>query len=221
MCSCGHLSPAGRGMSNLSSLWKRHQQLVYQNRLKKDKRTFSWLNQSCVWNWIQAAASRFRLVAGMKPPGFLAMNRSLTTLGFGVQSSSSVGFWQYFLGKLRPNRCPEQPISGISSELNLPSEFLAFRNRLSVMGSTIVFPCAAPDAYPSWRLLARNSIRMKSKLKAPMKPGSLCHGMKKFMKWKILMNSRSRKLGSKVGDSVPVGVGFAILTIAWRSADGT
>lgn len=53
------------------------------------------------------------MVAGMNPFGFLAMNRSLTNLGLGVNSSSSVGFLVYFLGKLRPKRIPVQPIRGV------------------------------------------------------------------------------------------------------------
>jgi hypothetical protein len=65
------------------------------------------------------------------------MKRSLNILGFGFHSSSSVGFGVNVLGKLRPNRMPLHPIRGISVELNLPSEFRAYSNRLSVMGSVI------------------------------------------------------------------------------------
>jgi len=65
------------------------------------------------------------------------MKRSLSILGFGFQSSSSVGLGVKTLGKLRPSRMPVHPISGISVELNLPSEFRAHSNLLSVMGSLI------------------------------------------------------------------------------------
>lgn len=68
---------------------------------------------------------------------------------------------------------PEQPISGSLTELNLPSELRAVRNRLSSNGWLSVLPCAAPDAYLSWRLLARSSVRIESRLRAPRKPGSL------------------------------------------------
>src|SRR5438876_723277 len=63
----------------------------------------------------------------MKRPDLLAMKRSLTSLGLGVHSSFSVGFWVCSLGKLRPKRMPEQPMSGSSTELNLPSELRAVR----------------------------------------------------------------------------------------------
>lgn len=105
--------------------------------------TFSWLNQSCVWNWIHAAASRLSVVAGMKL--LRTMNFSLMARGFGVQSSASVGRGQLSRGKLRPNRMPAQPIRGRSSELNLPSELRASRNRSSASASPWR-PCAAGSA---------------------------------------------------------------------------
>lgn len=164
--------------------------------------TLSWKTQSWTWNWIQAAARRFSVVAGLNSPGFLDMKASLTSLGFGVHSSSSVGFSQYFLGKLRPNLIPEQPILGMVSELSLPSEFLAEMKRLSSKGVSSVLPWAVADVYPSWRLNWRSSTRRASKLSAPMILGSLCHGMKKFTKWNKPTRSLSRKPGRKLGASM-------------------
>ena len=161
--------------------------------------TLSWKTQSWTWNWIQAAASKFKVVAGLNSPGFLDMKASLTSLGFGVQSSFSVGFSQYFLGKLRPKRIPEQPIFGMVSELSLPSEFLAERKRLSSKGVSSVLPCAVADVYPSWRFYWRNSTRKASRLSAPKMLGSLCHGTNRFTKWNKETRVLSRKPGRKFG----------------------
>lgn len=78
----------------------------------------------------------------MNPPALLFMNRSLTNLGLGSHNSSSVGLVHSRLAKFLPNRIPAHPIRGCSSELNMPSEFLAYKNRSSTNGSDSGVPCA-------------------------------------------------------------------------------
>lgn len=93
------------------------------------KRTFSCTNQSWVWNWIHAAASRFSVVAGMN--SFRVINISESIRGFGVMISASVGLGVYCLGKFLPNRIPVHPIFGIAVELYVPSKLRASLNRSS------------------------------------------------------------------------------------------
>jgi hypothetical protein len=70
---------------------------------------FLCMNQSWTWNWIQAAATTLRIVAGWK---VLRVSSSrLTTRGFGFIKFATSGNASAS-ATLRPNRVPALPMRG-------------------------------------------------------------------------------------------------------------
>ena len=70
-------------------------------------------------NCSQAAASRLRVVAGMKVSR--VMSSRLTVRGFGVKSERSSSGTVSATGTLRPKRVLAAPINGMSRSLKVPS----------------------------------------------------------------------------------------------------
>ena len=69
-----------------------------------------WLNQSCASNWIQAAANRFSVVAGMNVRR--ARSSREMSRGLGSSSSGSGSGTASVSGMFRPKRAHVIPIRG-------------------------------------------------------------------------------------------------------------
>jgi hypothetical protein len=87
----------------------------------------TWVAQSCTWNWIQAAASRFRPVAGTN--SFRAISRLLIVRGLGLRMPGPASGRVSSSGTLRPNRRPALPIRGSSRSLKRPAGWRAVTHR--------------------------------------------------------------------------------------------
>ena len=86
---------------------------------KPDSWSRSWANQSWVWNWIQAAASRFSDVAGVKVSRRISVR--LIVCGLGSMSPGIASGTALSSATFRPNREPAMPMSGSSRALYEPS----------------------------------------------------------------------------------------------------
>ena len=78
-----------------------------------------WLNQSCVWNWIHAAARRLRVVAGMNSRR--PSTERLTSRGSGTRIWSAPSGQVSSIGTLRPNTVPLAPMRLSLTSLPVPS----------------------------------------------------------------------------------------------------
>src|SRR5690554_8056296 len=81
-----------------------------------------WLNQSWVMNWIQAAAMKFRLGAGLNSPR--ASRVLLTSRGLGLSRVSVSAHWCSGF-TLRPKRMYTEPSAGLERMLQVPSSVRA------------------------------------------------------------------------------------------------
>ncbi len=74
-----------------------------------------WANQSWVWNWIQDAASRFSVVAGVNSLRRISVR--LIVCGLGVISPGIASGNALSSDTFRPKRVPAIPMSGSSRAL--------------------------------------------------------------------------------------------------------
>src|SRR5690554_5679665 len=93
-----------------------------------------WLNQSWVMNWIQAAAMKFRLGAGLNSPR--ASRVLLTSRGLGLSRVSVSAHWCSGF-TLRPKRMYTEPSAGLERMLQVPSSVRAIWLRGSQVMSAL------------------------------------------------------------------------------------
>ena len=99
---CGKSSPDGSGICHMLFL-----------------SPVPWLYQSRVMNWIHAAASMLRLLAGTNVSR--VSSSRLMTRGFGAMICGSGSGHVNSGGTLRPKRIPAEPMRGSRRSLNVPS----------------------------------------------------------------------------------------------------
>src|SRR3990172_411853 len=117
---------------------------------------FLWLNQSWTWNWIQAAARRFRDVAGTKE--WRVMSSRLTVRGFGSRRRGFLttrSSWTF-----RPNRAPAAPMRGSEKSLFRPSGWrYAADSRAGAIGGVGLTLGTISRSSVSWRFSRLRTVR--------------------------------------------------------------
>ncbi len=166
----------------------------------------AWANQSWVWNWIQDAASRFSVVAGVNSLRRISVR--LIVCGLGVISPGIASGNALSSDTFRPNRVPAIPMSGSSSALYEPS---GVRNRSAPTGHWAgVTPARrrlGSGVRVSVRFLSRSWMRNPTMFSSATGTGSLCHGRRLFRRENPATKVRPANEGL-VMQSTPGGSGF-------------
>ncbi len=127
-------------------------------------------NQSWTMNWIQAAASRFRKVAGWNCSRVIRSR--LTVRGLGT-SRLAVSGRVCSIGTFRPKRQPADPMRGCWRSLLLPSVDLDSRIAGSRSGGTVRFSSGGSSV--SCRFFSRSSFRISTSRNMESTRGNLYH----------------------------------------------